>query len=138
MPLIRYDIGDMAVVGPKKCRCGNMLPTLRKITGRVMEHFITKSGAIIPGEFFVHLIGVVYNRGLVKKFQVIQMDYDKIKILVVPNGEISGSFKNEINDKIRVVMGSETKIIWEIVDEIPKTPSGKYLYTISYVWKSRM
>ena len=37
-----------------------------------MEMFKTKKGKLIPAEFFIHFIGVVYNDGGIKKFQVIQ------------------------------------------------------------------
>lgn len=136
MPFIRYEIGDMAVLGPKKCRCGSQLPTLKKITGRVIEHFIRKDGTVIPGEFFIHLIGVVCNRGFIRKFQVVQEDYEKIRLLVVPEGAIDEHGKKEINGKLRVVMGNNCKIIWEIVDEIPKLKNGKYLYAKSLVHRT--
>jgi phenylacetate-CoA ligase len=136
MPLIRYEIGDMAILGPGKCACGHILPTLRMVTGRITEHFILKNGTTVPAEFFIHLLGVVcFDQGGFEKFQVIQEDYDKIRINVVTRKEISYIYKKDVDEKIRVVMGSECKIIWNIIDDIPKTPSGKYLYTKSLMWK---
>jgi phenylacetate-CoA ligase len=136
MPFIRYEIGDMAVLGPKKCRCGSQLPTFKKITGRVIEHFIRKDGTVIPGEFFIHLIGVVCNKGFIRKFQVVQEDYEKIRLFLVPEGAIDEHDKRDINDKLRVVMGDNCKIIWEIVDEIPKLKNGKYLCARSLVHRT--
>ena len=134
MPFIRYEIGDVAVLGPEKCKCGNVLPALKKITGRVTDHFLLENGTTVPAEFFIHLIGVVCNNGFIKKFQVIQEDYDKIKILIVPGGNMGKNEKRNIGDKIKIVMGNDCKIVWDFVDEIPKTKSGKYLYTKSMVW----
>jgi len=130
MPFIRYEIGDMAVLGPEKCKCGNPLPTLKKITGRITDHFIKKDGTIIHGEYFTHLF---YLKDWVKAFQVIQEDYKRIRLLVVSEGEINVSEKRDIEDKIKLVMGQDCKIVWEFVEEIPKTKSGKYLYTKSLV-----
>jgi len=136
MPLIRYEIGDMAILGPEKCSCGQILPTLKKVTGRVTEHFILENGTTVPAEFFIHLLGVVcYEQGGFEKFQVIQEEYNEIQINVVTRKEISDQYKNNINQKIRVVMGPECKIIWNTVEDIPKTPSGKYLYTKSVMWR---
>ncbi len=136
MPLIRYEIGDMAILGQEKCLCGVVLPTLKKVTGRITDHFILENGTTVPAEFFIHLLGVVcYEQELFEKFQVIQEDYNEIQINVVSRKEIPVQYKNDINEKIRVVMGPECKIIWNIVDDIPKTPSGKYLYTKSLIWK---
>lgn len=134
MPLIRYEIGDMAILSQEKCLCGQILPTIKKVTGRVTDHFILENGTIVPAEFFIHLLGVVcYEQEIFEKFQVIQEEYNKIQINVVTHKEISDQYKNNINQKIRVVMGPECKIIWNIVDDIPKTPSGKYLYTKSLI-----
>jgi len=133
MPFIRYELGDMAVIGQKKCTCGSFLPCIKNITGRIEEQFIKKDGTIILGNFFIHLIGVLYNNGFIRKFQIIQEDYDKIRILAVINKALPEYEKNEIEQKIRIQMGLDCKIIWSLVDDIPKTPSGKYLYTKSLV-----
>ena len=132
MPLIRYEIGDMAVLGPEKCRCGNVLPTLKKVTGRITDHFVKEDGTIIHGEYFTHLF---YLKDWVQAFRVIQEDYNKIKLLVVLEGDIRDSERKDIEDKVKLVMGKDCKIIWEFVEEIPITTSGKYLYTKSLVWR---
>ena len=57
------------------------LPALiEKVIGRHMEVFKTKDGTIVPAEFFIHFVGVVYNKGYIDKFQLIQEDYDRIII----------------------------------------------------------
>jgi len=128
MPLIRYEIGDMAVLGSKGCNCGNPLPTLKEITGRTIEHFLKENGDFIPTEFFIYLFIVYYNKGFIEKFQVIQEEYKTIRILIVPIVKMSNPDKKDIEDKIKTVMGNDVKIIWEFVDDIPKTRSGKHLY----------
>jgi len=133
MPFVRYEIGDLAVLGSNMCKCGNILPTLEKICGRIEEQFIKKNGDVVIGYFFVHLMGVVVNKGFIKKFQIIQEDYDKIRILVIPNKILPDVEKKDIEGKIRVQMGQGCKIIWDLVDDIPKTKSGKYFYTKSLV-----
>jgi phenylacetate-CoA ligase len=134
MPLIRYEIGDMAIAGPENCSCGSFLPALKKVTGRITSPFIRKNGTTVPAEFFIHLLGVVcFEEGKFEKFQVIQEDYEKIRIKLVTHNELSDKYRNEVDEKIRFVMGPECIIIWEPVAEIPKTPSGKYVYTISQV-----
>jgi len=135
MPFIRYEIGDMGVLGDKICECGSSLPILKKITGRIVEHFIKENGERVPAEFFIHLFGVVCNRGNIKKFQVIQEEYKTIRILIVPVSDVREAECKDIEDKIKVVMGKDVKIIWEIVDDITKTKSGKYFYTKSLIKK---
>lgn len=135
MPLIRYEIGDTAIPRDESCACKNPLTTINQITGRITEHFILRDGTIIPAEFFIHLIGVACNKEIIKKFQVIQEDYEKIRIRIVLEKELKDPEKQEIEHKIQVVMTQQCKIIWDIVDDIPSTKSGKYLYTKSLLWR---
>ena len=135
MPLIRYEIGDMATLGPEMCSCGQVLPTLKKVNGRIVGNFILKNGTIVDSGFFILLFDEVSEEAGIEKWQVIQDDYDKIQINIVASREISDQFKNDMNNKIRIGMGSECKIKWNIVDDIPKTPSGKYLSTKSLIWR---
>jgi phenylacetate-CoA ligase len=138
MPFIRYEIGDMAVPGPKKCRCDQYLPCLKKISGRLEQQFIKRDGSIVIGYFFVHLIGVLQNKGFIKKFQVIQEDFDRIRIRTVLDKGLPESEKNEIEQKIKVQMGSDCQIIWDYVDTIESASSGKYFYTQSLVKKNQI
>lgn len=133
MPFIRYDIGDKAVVGPAKCLCGNKLPTLKKVTGRVTDDFIKEDGTVVPAEFFIHFIGVVCNDGAIKKFQVIQESYKKIRISVVLKNTGDKLFTRDIEEKIRLAMGGDCEILWDVVGDIGKTSQGKYIYTRSLV-----
>jgi len=129
MPLIRYDIGDMAVIGStQKCSCGRSTPLIANVTGRHMEVFRTKQGKIVPAEFFIHFIGVVHNKKYIRRFQVIQKAYDYIVIkLVVLDIKKFHEFKGDIVTSIKKVMGQDCRIDF---DEIPPLKSGKYLYTI--------
>jgi len=132
MPLIRYEIGDIAVLGPEKCRCGNVLPTLKKVTGRITDHFVKEDGTIISGS----ALTLTFNRkDWVEAFQIIQEDYKNVKILIIRKGDVNESEKIDIEGKIKFLLGQDCRIIWEFVHEIPKTQSGKYLYIKSLVWR---
>lgn len=130
MPLIRYEIGDIGTVGVKSCRCGSPLPTLTTITGRTYCNFHLKDGSIVRSGAFT---GLFYYLPWIKQFQIIQEDYDVIRILVVNNGQIVEKEKTEVERKIRRIMGDECQIIWEFLDEILPTKSGKFLFTISKI-----
>ncbi len=131
MPLIRYQIGDTAVVSEKeRCSCGRSWPLIAAVTGRISDHFRTRDGKLIHGEYFTHLF---YGKAEIKKFRVIQHDYDDVELLIEPAGKISSKTLKDIEEKIRLVLGGECKISVNEVDEIPRASSGKYLYTISEV-----
>ena len=127
MPLIRYDIGDIAIQSSK-------WNFLERVEGRETTVIRNKEGKIIPSELFIHFLGVVMNEGVIKQFQLIQNDYEKITIkVVVLDGK---SFKKSIpklEELINKAIGYKCKIDWVKVDEIPKLKSGKYLYIKSMV-----
>lgn len=133
MPLIRYHIGDMGIWANQECTCGRGAPLLKTVTGRVMDYFVSKEGRIVPSEYFIHLLGVVLNSGWVKKTQIIQEDYDYIKVKFAVYTSPSDKEIAEIEEKICLVMGQSCKVEFEFVDDIPPSSSGKYRYTISKV-----
>ena len=134
MPLIRYTIEDRGVLSNKVCSCGRGFPLLEKVEGRILNMFRNKQGDLIGSGYFISLI---YYRDYVKKFQIIQKTVDYIIINLVlkdskKTQEARKDFK-EINKKIRLVMGNETKIKHNIVDKIEPTKAGKYMYAFSQV-----
>jgi phenylacetate-CoA ligase len=124
MPLIRYDIGDIGIRGSD-------WNYLSKIEGREMSVLRTADGRIVPGEFFIHFIGVVFNTGSISKFQVIQEDLKTVRIkIIIRKREEFDKNMGKVEDSIKKVMG-DIRIIWEEVLEIPVLKSGKYSYIIS-------
>ena len=134
MPLIRYTIEDRGILSKKVCSCGRGFPLLEKVEGRILDMFKNKQGDLIGSGYFISLI---YSRDYVKKFQIIQknVNYIVINLVLKDNQKIQDvkkDFKN-INKKIKLVMGNETKIKYNIIDEIKPIKAGKYLYTFSQV-----
>ncbi len=138
MPLIRYRIEDMGSWADEPCSCGRSWPLLKEVTGRVTDTFITNNGTKVHGEFFTHLF---YFLDWVAKFQVIQEEYDSLRVLIVPhemNSNVHEYYNQEIMDitgKIKVVMGNECNVKYEFLDCIAPSASGKFRYTISNVEK---
>lgn len=138
MPLVRYRIGDLAAWSEAECSCGRSWPLLGKITGRVSDTFVAKDGTQVHGEYFTHLF---YFKDWVQKFQVVQEEYDYIRISIVPveyttktnHHQMYREDLNEVTEDIRKVMDKECEVVFEFVNEIPPTDSGKYRYTISKV-----
>ncbi len=129
MPLIRYDIGDIAISSEKQeCSCGRGLPLITAIKGRDVNLFKTKNGELIDGEYFTHLF---YMKDWVKKFQIVQKSYDLIVCKIILNKEKNERDIENINKSIKLVMDEHCIIKWEFVQKIESNVNGKYLYTIS-------
>ncbi len=123
MPLIRYKIGDIARYSKQENKY-----QFSKVIGRDVNIFKTKTGDLIDGEFFTHEF---YLKNWVKKFQIVQKNYELIHINVV--GEKNKKDMELIETDIKKVMGNDCVIKWNFVTEIESLKNGKYLYTISKV-----
>ena len=136
MPLIRYKIGDRGALAAESQE-RRTVQILEKVSGRITDNFKTKNGKIVPGEYFIHLLGVVLNKGGIEKFQLIQKDYDLIVLkLVVDELEKPKLNTEEIINKVNLVMDEPCFVNVEFVEDIPPLSSGKYRYTISEVSES--
>jgi len=132
MPLIRYDIGDLCEVSSSdRCPCGNPLPFVKRIVGRITDNFLKRDGTVVHGEYFTHL----FYFKKIDKFQVIQEDYDKITINIFSKNNISEKLIDEIIKNIKKVMGKYVKININFLRTATLTPQGKFIYTYSKVYR---
>jgi phenylacetate-CoA ligase len=133
MPIIRYRIGDRAVVGSMVTTPTPSVERLTTVTGRITDAFVREDGSTIPGNFFIHFVGVVHNSGWLKQTQIIQQDYNIVVVKIVTSATPPDGALEEIRSSLQRIMGSACQVAFEFVDAIPKLPSGKYRYTVSLV-----
>lgn len=136
MPLIRYRIGDRAQRGSGGCACGRPYPRIRRLLGRNEACFKTARGGRVLPEFFIHLIGKEHNYGDLQRFQVVQESMERVVVRLEPISGVQPRIladQGEIAAEIERAMGSPCTVTFEVVDHIPASPTGKYLYTISRI-----
>jgi phenylacetate-CoA ligase len=128
MPLIRYRIGDRARVpaGSSPCPCGRHTPMLAAIAGRVVDTFVAASGTRVDGEYFAHLL---YFRPWLRQFEVIQRAPDEVVYRVVAPSGVPATDAEEITAKTRSALGQGCGVVFETLDAIPPSGSGKRSYT---------
>jgi len=131
MPLVRYRVGDTASWSDKPCSCGRGLPMLAELNGRVTDFLVTDNGSLCSGASLTAL--VVAYRPTLKQIQIYQERQGEIIFRIasgrnnpVPDGDL-----DFIREKSAIYLGKGTKVEFEFVDEIPKTASGKSLFSIS-------
>jgi phenylacetate-CoA ligase len=134
MPFIRYRIGDRGRLTTRRCSCRRNFPLLDRLTGRVVEVLINKKGEQVDPIYFIQLMSVLFNRGLVRKFQVVQEEDGSIMINFVPESAREsaadpGNF-DEIRSKILLVMGEDCPVRFIPVADIPLSASGKHPYVV--------
>ncbi len=131
MPLIRYQIGDMAIPAKnEQCSCGRGLPLIERVIGRVGSMIKTKKGVFDS----TALTTVFYFFESIKEYQVVQKSVDHIAVNIVPTtDELWGQEKKLIEKKLKMILGEDVFFDFCIVDSIEPTESGKYLYFLSEV-----
>ncbi len=129
-PFLRYRIGDMGVLDTAPCACGRTFYRLREVVGRTSDNFLMPDGRIVHGEYFTHIF---YGREGVEQFQFIQHAPEEFSLQIVPTLRYRPSTAKAIESEVREMIGPVAKLRLEVREQIPKTPSGKYRFTISHV-----
>jgi len=131
MPLIRYSIKDIGVGGESLCSCGRGLPLLRRIEGRTDDRVVLPNDTIAsPFELLYRLESVPG----VLQFRVIQKNIDQFVLqLKIERNFTKGTVIRKATKEMTRILGHQSHIEIQIVDEIPRDPAGKIRSVISNV-----
>ncbi len=132
MPLIRYEIGDVAVLGAADCPCGRGTPLLRKVVGRTLGYFRKADSSLVHSHF---LVQALFFRDWIKRFQIIQECIGRIviRVQITEGMQPNREDMDDIIKKTKMLMGQECQVDFDFVDEIKRSPSGKFVYTVCNV-----
>jgi phenylacetate-CoA ligase len=127
MPLIRYEIGDMAESTgfDVNCPCGLQWPTIGAVQGRSEDMIVTKDGHHI-GHVFGHAIRNLLG---ITEAQLVQRSIGVFDVLIVPSdSEPHNRANNEqaIQAEITKRLQESVKVRFQYVDAIPRGPKGKF------------
>jgi phenylacetate-CoA ligase len=130
MPLLRYDVGDYAEVGPLQAPCGRPFPSLVRIMGRASETFIRRDGT----RFFPTLMARKLEEVMpLKQVQFAQTDYEMVEIRYVPGLGSAPIDDDAVQRYIKSRIGEEFSAKLVPMSEIPRAPSGKFFYHLCEV-----
>ena len=134
MPLIRYQVGDLGIMGDKLCECGRGYGVMHSIEGRDTDVVITPQGNRLIVHFFT---GVLEHFSEIETFQVSQQKVDSITLRVVPTKNFGESTARRIVAKLQERGAGDLRIDIELVDHLPLAPSGKRRFVISDMGKPK-
>jgi phenylacetate-CoA ligase len=131
MPLLRYQIGDVAVPSARRCPCGRGLPLLERLDGREADFVTTSAGELISGislteNFALEVAGVA-------QLQIIQEAVDRFRFRIVRGPDFGEASTARLAELVQQRFGTGVTYACEFVDRIPQEPSGKYRFCISRV-----
>ena len=134
MPLIRYDTGDIGTWAEEKCSCGRNWPLIKQIDGRAICMFKHRDGGRLGSYYFMHHLNNIIGQDQFSRQQIIQTNYDAFTVrLVLYEPANWGQFsqaRTAYAEAIESLVGEPVNITYDLVDEIPTLPSGKYLQVI--------
>lgn len=120
-PLIRYDIGDYATVGPKCC-CNRDSLVLERVDGRLRNMFQTPDGRV----YWPVRMGVLRQFTEINQIQVIQTALDKIDLKLVLNQPLTPAQKTQIIQRLQDALSYPYDVTITPVDRIERAKSGKF------------
>jgi phenylacetate-CoA ligase len=133
MPLIRYKLGDIAVLSGEKCKCGRGLPLIKQIVGREDDFIILPSGRKISPR----MINAIENISGIISYKTIQESKNRILVQLVKGNEFSDSTIPEVKKQIKLgCLGEQIEINVKLVKEIPKSDRGKIRAIVSNLDKN--
>lgn len=124
MPLIRYDVGDVARIMSDSCSCGREL-SLVKVVGRTYEYFLQSDGSFTA----LKDLQTVFEELPIEEFQIVQETHDDLVVKIVPKPEYTKEHTDFILKNVK--SRGKARIRVELVDSILLGRSGKIERVVS-------
>jgi phenylacetate-CoA ligase len=126
-PLIRYDVGDRVTLSAEaKCPCGRTGRLIERIEGRQEDYVATPDGRLVGR--LDHLFKDTLH---VREAQIVQSCIEAIVLRIVKSPDYGAGDEEEIVRQARLRLGSTIRIVFEYVEFIERSPSGKYRFIVS-------
>jgi phenylacetate-CoA ligase len=127
-PLLRYELGDWAEVGPS-CPCGRTLPVLTRILGRERNNLlVTATGERYWPAFgtrkFAEIAPIVQH-------QFVQKTADTIEARFVVARALTPDEERRLRDHILSQLPGPFQLVFVYRDDIPRNAGGKFENFIS-------
>lgn len=131
MPLLRYQVGDVAVMTDRVCPCGRGLPLLEGVEGREADYVTTPDGRMISGISLTENFAMLVSG--VAQMQVVQVALDRVVFRIVRGSDFGPHSVDQLRELAAERFGPG--IVWtcEYLPRIPPEPTGKYRFCISKV-----
>lgn len=132
MPLIRYNIGDIATMSDEECSCGRKAPIIEKIDGRIESYIITPDGRQLGRLDFLFK-----NSCNIEEAQLVQKTISTVNVRVVRLPAYNVSDEKSLIEDMRIYLGHQIDIKIEYIDAIPREANGKFRQIVSHVFRDK-
>jgi len=130
MPLIRYELGDIAVLSDDECSCGVKLPLMTRIEGRCVDCIRLPSGQLLSPYVFTQWAREIVG---IRQYQIVQEEENRILVKIVPGLSFNKNLLSKWVSNLAEIVGENVRVDAEVVDTILMEKPGKYKYIVSKV-----
>ncbi len=129
MPLLRYEVGDLALPDLQTCSCGLPFPVLEGLIGRSADLFSTPDGRVVHGQV---LIGYLSRVEGIERFQFLQQSKENLHLFLVKGRKFDPRCQHQLEEVLRKIRRElAMPVVVEDRLEIPRTIRGKFRYAVS-------
>jgi phenylacetate-CoA ligase len=122
MPLLRYDIGDYAEVGPP-CDCGRTLPTLARIVGRATQMAVDPTGRRYWPGLRASLLTAIAP---FEQLRLVQDASDSMELQFRMARDLSAPEAQACGKALAEMLGYPYRFRFTRVSALERGPGGKY------------
>ena len=133
MPIIRYELCDVAAMSERTARCGRGLPLMDVVEGRANAFVRLPSGRLLSPMYFFGVMKPFESD--LRAWRVVQESVDRLSVLVV--AARAGAETAPLADAIRRLAGEPVHVSVVVVDALPPETSGKTRAVISRLAPAR-
>ncbi len=133
MPMLRYEIGDLAAPKNEQCACGRGYPLMQMEVGRIGASLKLPEGGRLYSTMFVRQM---YHITGIEAFQYRQTELRHVDLYIVKNDTFTSQSEEKLNElilkfPISVCPGANLQLHY--VEDIPRTIGGKHRQVICEV-----
>jgi phenylacetate-CoA ligase len=129
-PLIRYELGDEATVGPGRCPCGRGLPLLSRVQGKNEPMFPLPKGGTKNSAALGYLLRKLGGHW---QHQVVQTARDRVIVRLATNAAWTERHPIEVERVVSEFFEAPMAVEMEIRDRLELPRSGKFQSMINAV-----
>jgi phenylacetate-CoA ligase len=134
MPLIRYDLGDVAAEIPAPCPCGRAAPLLEAPAGRNADMVTLPDGSLLSA---MRLGFVLRDRQDVLHYRFRQDSADRVGAELVCRHPPSAEDLADLRAQLEAALGGQVRVDVRAVDRIAPD-GGKFKYLVSSLPEAQM
>lgn len=127
-PLVRFEVGDVAVLGGNPCSCGRPGRIVERIDGRLEDYVIRPDGSRVG-----RLDHVFKDLEAIREAQILQHEHGQVEVRVVRGPDYGPTDEEMLLAELAERLGADVPIKILYVDAVQRTPAGKLRLVISRV-----